>query len=51
MNKPRIKKIFGLWFCRVSVCGVTFFYQPRPAIGIGYTPEQAYQEWKKAEAR
>jgi len=35
--KPRIRKRNGLWRCSI--------FGTRP-IGIGYTPVQAYHDWK-----
>ncbi len=35
---PRIRKVNGLWMCSDL--------QPWKRIGIGYTPAQAYSDWK-----
>ena len=45
-SKPRLKFWGRLWYCGQKygsgLCGV---------VGVGYTPAQAYEDWKKGGAR
>lgn len=39
--KPRLRKRYGIWGC---VSGLSWF---EFVMGFGYTPEEAYAEWKR----
>lgn len=41
--KPRLRIRFGIWTCRASYIG---FGGRVPVIGNGYTPKEAYDDWK-----
>lgn len=44
-SKPHLMKLNGIWHCGYLRCGVW------QRLGEGYTPEQAYEDWKKGGAR
>jgi hypothetical protein len=42
--KPRLRLIKGLWHC--GFADRLGWWQIGPSIGLGYTPSQAYIDWK-----
>jgi hypothetical protein len=46
--KPRIRRKWGVWSCS-SIRFVSFDWWPRGVIGYGYTPKDAYRDWKEQQ--
>lgn len=44
-SKPHLKLRYGLWLCAFRN------HSGRQHVGSGYTPEQAYEDWKKGRVR
>lgn len=45
--KPRLRKVYSMWFCGV-LDHDKFTARDRP-VGIGYTAMQAFQSWKEGK--
>lgn len=43
-DKPRLKKVYGLWYCGVSYSTLEELFK-FPIIGKGTTPMSAYNNW------
>ena len=43
--KPRLLKLHGVWHCGIKHIGTW------QRLGLGHTPMQAYEDWKKGGAQ
>ena len=52
-SKPRLRLIRKLWHCRsVEQCrSLGGLYSGEIYVGVGYTPLEAYEDWKKGRVR
>ena len=44
-SKPHLLKLHGVWHCGITRTGTW------QRLGLGHTPAQAYEDWKKGGAQ